>query len=1049
MEFTNLDQCIRRIEELEHRLADSERRWRGVLEYMPHIVLSLDSEGRVVFANRHLLDMTGWTFEEIRGKSWFELFLPEDVREGIREVFLATMARRDVGPHSCHTNEIVTRDGRRRNVSWFNVLISAPEGGVANVTSLGIDLSAREEAREAVEASEEQLKLALDAAKDAVWDLDCDTSEVFVSPQLAALLGYGSDAVPGTHDGWLGLVHPSDRPGFEEALWGAVERRGAFDRELRILDRDGIWRWVLVRGKTAESDDGKAPARMVGTIQDVHARKTAEEELRRAKMAADLANSALKVNMAHLRTLMETMPELVWVKDEEGVFLFCNHRFERLYGASEAEIVGRTDYDFVDADLADFFRGHDLRAMNSGRPCINEEQVTYRDDGHVEYLETIKTPLFDDDGKLIGVLGVARDITERKRIADELKESELRFKVLHNASFGGIFLHDQGVLLDCNQGLSDITGYTQEELSGMEALDLLAPSARDDVREKIRARFERPYETVGLRRDGTCYPLQIAAKSIPYKGRVVRVVEFRDITERKRAEDELKDSERRHRVIFENSPLGMIRFSRDGRILDCNDRFVEMMGSSREALIGFPMLRASNPDMRRALATAIAGSPSAYEDYYSSETGRRETFLHVQFNPVNPGQSPTEVIATLEDFSERKRDQDALRRAKEQAEAFSRSKTEFLTNMSHEIRTPLNGIMGMLQLLHSTGLSREQAEYSGAALQSSRRLMNLLTDILDLSRVEAGKLVVRAVPFDLVETCRQVCDLFKLTSAQSGVTLICELGENVPRRVIGDAIRLQQVLTNLLGNAFKFTATGSIVMAAHRLPDGPSKGYRILFSVADTGEGIPDEKVDTLFDAFTQVSEGYTRRHQGAGLGLSICRNLVRLMGGTMSIESEEGAGTTLYVALPFGAGDDEAPTADRTRPRAGGALRPLSILLAEDERVNSLVMKRLLEKGGHTVVAVENGAEVLETLRTASFDVILMDIQMPVMDGVETARAIRAGRVGADLTDIPIVAVTAYAMVGDREKFLKAGMDGYVVKPIEMEKLEQALAEVCPESAP
>ncbi|WFS63161.1 PAS domain S-box protein [Pseudodesulfovibrio thermohalotolerans] len=625
-------------------------------------------------------------------------------------------------------------------------------------------------------------------------------------------------------------------------------------------------------------------------------------------------------DMAHLRALVEAIPELVWVKDPDGVYLFCNRRFERFYGAGEADIVGRTDYDFVDVALADSVRLLDRKTIASGVPCINEERGVYRDDSPEECLETVRTPLYDSDGTFLGVLGVARDITGRKRFADVLR-----------------------------------------------------------------------------------------------------------------------DSEQRHRVIFENSPLGMIRFGGDGRILDCNSRFVKMMGSARKDIVGADLLRGGNPKMGRALETAMAGRPSSCDDYFVPDTGGPEMFLHVQFNPVVPGRSPTEVIATVEDFSERKQDQDTLQTAKEQAEAFSRSKTEFLANMSHEIRTPLNGIMGMLQLIQSTGLDKEQSEYTRAALQSARRLMNLLTDILDLSRVEAGKLAVRNAPFDLVETCEQVCDLFRLPSAQSGVDMVCELGADVPRRAVGDAVRLQQILTNLLGNAFKFTDSGRISMAAHRLPDLPSGGYRILFYVSDTGAGIPDGKVSTLFDAFTQVSRGYTRRYQGAGLGLSICRNLVSLMGGNMAIESEEGVGTTLYVSLPFEAAPATRPSVE-IAPMRRCATGPLSILLAEDERVNSLVIKRILEKSGHTVTGVENGEQVLDALRGAAFDVILMDIQMPVMDGVETALAIRAGLAGEEWTDIPIVAVTAYAMVGDREKFLAAGMDGYVVKPVEVGKLEQAL---------
>ncbi|MGE4193605.1 MAG: PAS domain S-box protein [Pseudodesulfovibrio sp.] len=1032
-----------RIAELEARLYGLETKWRSVLESMPQIVVSLDSAGKVIFANRHFLELTGWEFEEIYQKDWFQLCLPETVRDSVRAIFLQSLELGEVGPHSCHVNEIVTRRGKVRKVSWFNVITRETDGGKMEVTSIGFDLTAQEEANALAQASEERLTLALEAANYVVWDLDCATEEVYVSPQLYDLLGLDRGELAPTYEAWMGLVHPDDRPGFEASLREAIRDEAGFEREVRLLTGSGLMKWFLIRGKAVRSGTGSGSPRMAGTLLDIHDTKTAEEELRRAKMAADLANSALRVNMAHLRTLMETMPELVWVKDVNGVFLFCNHRFERLYGATEEEIVGRTDYDFVDRELADFFREHDRKAIAMGGPYTFEETVTYSDDGHVEELETIKTPLYGDNGKLVGVLGVARDITERKRIADRLKESEVRFKALHNASFGGIAIHDKGLILDTNLGLSEISGYSVDELIGMDGLLLIAESSRNKVMDNILAGYEKPYEVMGLRRNGEEYPLRLEARNIPYKGKAVRVVEFRDITERKRAEAELRDSEQRHRVIIENSPLGMIRFSEQGIILDCNDRFVEMMGSSREALLGFNTLRQSDPDMRRALGVAINGSPSSYEDYYTSVTGNKETFLHVQFNPVNPGQSPTEVIATLEDFSQRKQAQDALERAKEQAEAYSRSKTEFLTNMSHEIRTPLNGIMGMLQLIQASGTTPEQAEYTDAALQSSRRLMNLLSDILDLSRVEAGKLVMREVPFDLVETCEQVCDLFKLTATQTGVRLDCRLGDGVPREVFGDSVRLQQVLTNLLGNAFKFTTQGSVTLSAHRLADDRDGRYRLLFTVADTGMGIPDDKVDTLFDAFTQVSQGYTRQHQGAGLGLSICRNLVSLMGGSMAIDSEEGRGTTLYVSIPLGRGEPQERQMPEPETLPEQRIDGLSVLMAEDERVNSLVMQRVLEKEGHKVVSVENGRELLETLRAGTFDVVLMDIQMPVMDGVETSLAIRAGRAGKENVSIPIVAVTAYAMVGDREKFLEAGMDGYLVKPIEVDKLQRILAGV------
>ncbi len=263
------------------------------------------------------------------------------------------------------------------------------------------------------------------------------------------------------------------------------------------------------------------------------------------------------------------------------------------------------------------------------------------------------------------------------------------------------------------------------------------------------------------------------------------------------------------------------------------------------------------------------------------------------------------------------------------------------------------------------------------------------------------------------------------------------------QQMLGDPARLQQVLTNLVGNAFKFTSSGEIVVSADRLPIAPTDQNRILFTISDTGSGINEEKHDILCNSFTQASEGYTRQHQGAGLGLAICKRLVNLMDGSITIESEVGVGTTFYVSIPFAMAPQAARLSRRIAMRKPALQNDLKILLAEDERVNSIVMQRLMEKAGHTVVAVANGQLAVEALGQDEFDVILMDIQMPVMDGVEATQSIRNGEAGESKKDIPIIAVTAYAMVGDKDTFLNAGMNEYVVKPMEIDSLNQALAKV------
>lgn len=425
-------------------------------------------------------------------------------------------------------------------------------------------------------------------------------------------------------------------------------------------------------------------------------------------------------------------------------------------------------------------------------------------------------------------------------------------------------------------------------------------------------------------------------------------------------------------------------------------------------------------------------SSSSFEDDIIIRSGEVRRIGWFNVVAVHPNGTVQDVTCLGVDLTQR----EAAKRAIEDA---SRSKSEFLANMSHEIRTPLNGVLGMLQLMNTTQLSSEQSEYVNMAIQSSQRLTSLLSDILDISRVEAGKLEVVTEPFDLHESIRQVGEMYSLTANQAGIELVVNIDPKVPRIVGGDAVRLQQVVTNLFGNAFKFTDEGKIQLDAYPMPSFSDDQHRVLFSVSDTGIGIPDDKMRKLFNPFTQVSQGYSRVHQGAGLGLSICKRLVNLMGGNIAMESEVGKGTTLHFCIMF----DKVEQPDvhvSAKPESQVSLDGLNVLLAEDDRVSNIMATRLLEKLGCAVTSVADGREVLDILTQQSFDVILMDIQMPVMDGVETTKAIRSGHCGDACKGAYIIALTAYAMEKDRQTFKTAGIDGHLPKPMDVGQLQDVL---------
>jgi CheY-like chemotaxis protein/two-component sensor histidine kinase len=355
--------------------------------------------------------------------------------------------------------------------------------------------------------------------------------------------------------------------------------------------------------------------------------------------------------------------------------------------------------------------------------------------------------------------------------------------------------------------------------------------------------------------------------------------------------------------------------------------------------------------------------------------------------------------------------------------------------MSHELRTPLNGLLNMLKLLQTTDIDGEQVEYIEGAIQSGSRLTRLLSDILDLSRVEAGKLALVAEPFPVADLLSSVRETFGPALRGRSVELSVRRGPEVPDHLDGDEVRIRQVLFNLVGNAMKFTETGRITLTLSAVPRPAPGALTLLATVQDTGVGIPEDKLDAIFASFAQVDSGYAKKYQGAGLGLAIVRRLVELMDGYVMVESAPGAGSVFTASMAVSAASGcRTPLAEPMVPVAPG--QAWRILLVEDERINLRSLHYLLGKAGFPVTEAENGREALERLRDGDFDLVLMDVQMPVMDGVEATRCIRQGLAGADRADIPVIALTAYAMPGDRERFLAAGMDAYLSKPADIREI-------------
>jgi len=650
-----------------------------------------------------------------------------------------------------------------------------------------------------------------------------------------------------------------------------------------------------------------------------------------------------------------------------------------------------------------------------------------------------------------------------------LKKSEARYENRFGHSPIGVYRSTiDGRFLELNRTMATMIGFDSAEEAQTELTDLsrqlyVDPRSREEFISLLRERGSvSHFEFQGKKQNGDIIWIHDNAHLGADDGRSEPVIEgfAQDITSRRLAEEALRKSEEHLQGIFRVAPTG-IGVVRNRVLTRVNQRICDMTGYSQEELLGH-----SARMLYPAQGFFDHVGSEKYRQIKKNGTGEMETLWRrkdgtiidvlLASTPLDKENLDLGVTFTATDITERNRIQAELRmvnqnlskatdRATElaaQSEAANRAKSEFLANMSHEIRTPLNGVMGMLQLMEMTNLDEEQRDYVGAAITSSTRLTRLLSDILDLSRIESGKLVLYETEFKISALKESVLELFAPIAAQKNLTLHFQLDEHIPCHLIGDEVRLRQILFNLVGNAIKFTNQGEVSVEISQLPCSVPHGCRMLLCVSDTGMGIPEDRLKDVFEPFVQVEGSYVRQQQGAGLGLSIVRRLSSLMGGNLSMDSVQAEGTSICLSLPLRVPVEqwEPDQNDRNTMAIEHSHR---ILLAEDDEVNLWSGRKMLEKLGHAVTTAVNGQEVLELLATRDFDLIFMDIQMPVLDGVEATTAIRAATNLGAKADIPIIAMTAYAMTGDREIFLRAGINDYLAKPVQMEGLKQVIDRV------
>jgi PAS domain S-box-containing protein len=675
------------------------------------------------------------------------------------------------------------------------------------------------------------------------------------------------------------------------------------------------------------------------------------------------SEEALRRSQEMLQSVIDNIPQLIFWKDSNSVYLGCNRLFATAAGLDHPEqIVGKSDHDLPwTPGETEWYISCDRRVMENDTPELHIHETQVRADNRKTWIDTCKIPLHDIHGRVCGIIGTIEDITDRKEAVE--------------------------IIVSHRNKLEKLIGERTAELN------------------KAKERAEKAVNAYRLQHDF-------------------------------------------FHTLVETIPNPLFYKDKEGRYTGCNAAFENYLGKPRSTIIGKTVFEMVPPDIAENYHRKdqeLLDKPGT--QHYTWKVPKADGSLRdVIFDKATiydkNGGGVIGLLGIMTDITD-------LEEARKEAEVANEAKSEFLANMSHEIRTPLNGIIGMSELLLKTSLDSAQSHYAQTVVACGTALLSVINDILDFSKIEAGKLEFNIIDFDLRNIMKDLHKILHFHAAQKGLLLRVNIDPKVPHLLKGDPTRLNQVLLNLATNALKFTESGKVTIEVTLKTETPTSAT-LHFRVSDTGIGIAQEKAHRLFQSFSQINSSFSRKYGGTGLGLAICKKLVEMMGGDIGVESSNHGSIFWFNTVLEKQSEIKPIVADLvalTRlPCLEFTNRPIHILLVEDNFINQTVALHILKNLGCTVVAVDNGHLALNAIKDNNFDLILMDIQMPEMDGLETTLAIREWESQskgkqttkeADLVNhppeqrIPIIALTAHAMVGDQQKCLDAGMDDYITKPL------------------
>lgn len=1032
----------------EKALRESEERYRAVVDQASESIFMFEADTKFVLeSNKAFCDLLGYEAVEITGLNVCDIVLQD--RQRVDANVQKVLAR---GRYFLGEQQYIRKDGSLVDVEVSANLIMF--SGRRMICAVARDISERKRIEQRLQRAEAQYRALLEQIPAITYTaaLDDANTTLYINPQIESILGYSPEEYKADPYIWRKRLHPDDRDRVLAELNQSMASSRPFKSEYRMIARSGQTVWFRDEAVVVHDSTGERLF-LQGVMVDITERKQAEK--------------ALIESEEKFRTLFHSASDAIFIHDLSGNFFEVNQAACDRLGYTHDELVQMKPVDIDPPIIAPLVRGRINEVLRAGQKVFESAQASR--DGAIIPVE-MNARLIDYKGRK-AILCVSRDITDRKRAEDELRWKTVLLEAQVETSLDGILVVDdktQRILT--NQRLLNMWKVPQQirnQKTDEALLQYVAGKTKnpDQFLEKVRYLYGHQYETSrdeiefldGMVLDR--YSSPVVGKDGKYYGRIWI---FHDITDYKHALEALRESERRLADIIDFLPDATFVIDHSGKVIAWNRAIEAMTGIKAADIIGKDNYEYALPfygERRPILIDLVLKPQEEIEKRYTNLRRQNGTLVGGAYMPTLKGGgiflvgsaaalydsegNISGAIESIRDVTENKHAEEELRKAKEEAESAMRAKSEFLANMSHEIRTPMNAVIGMTGFLLNSDLDPDLRECVDIIYSSGEALLAIINDILDYSKIEEGKGVLENQPFNLLECIKSSMDLVAPKAAEKNLDLVCKIDDSVPENLMGDFTRLRQVLVNLLSNAVKFTDAGrvSVTATSQRKDDR----HEICVTVRDTGIGIRPDRMGRLFQSFSQVDMSTTRKYGGTGLGLAISKRLIEMMGGKIWAESEVGKGSAFSFVI-------EACSAPAGRTVARSLSQPsaeqlscatacVRLLLAEDNLVNQKVAMRMLEKLGYSADLAANGLEVLQALERQSYDIILMDVQMPEMDGLEAARAIRRQQ----RPQPKIIALTAYALEGDKEKCLEAGMDDYMSKPVQMAELAEVLRKYGP----